>query len=80
MTHMNIKIAKEQARREQDGLERNSFEELIARATTDQDKEQLTLAKEQEIAQIALPKVKAQHTPPQVQTEPNDIHTKNCNV
>lgn len=73
-------IAKEQARRQRDELEGNSFEEVLARAKADRDKEKITLAKQQETAQTEPPKVKAWHTPPQVQTEPNDIHTKNGNV
>ena len=80
MTRVDRMIAKEQARRQRDELEGNSFEEVLARAKADRDKEKITLAKQQETAQTEPPKVKAWHTPPQVQTEPNDIHTKNGNV
>jgi len=80
MTRVDGMIAKEQARREREELAGDSFEERLARAKADRDKEKITLAKQQETAQTEPPKVKAWHTPPQVQTEPNDIHTKNGNV
>jgi hypothetical protein len=80
MSRVDRMIAKEQARRQRDELEGNSFEEVLARAKADRDKEKLTLTKQQETAQIEPPTVKAWHTPPQVQREPNDIHTKNDNV
>ena len=80
MSRVDRMIAKEQARRQRDELEGNSFEEVLARAKADRDKEKITLAKQRETAQTEPPKVKAWHTPPQVQTEPNDIHTKNGNV
>jgi len=80
MSRVDRMIAKEQARRQRDELEGNSFEEVLARAKADRDKEKITSAKQQETAQTEPPKVKAWHTPPQVQTEPNDIHTKNGNV
>ena len=80
MSRVDRMIAKEQARRERDELEGNSFEEVLARAIADRDKQQLTLANQQETAQTEPPKVKVWHTPPQVQTELNDIHTKNGNV
>ena len=80
MSRVDRMIAKEQARREREELAGDSFEERLARAKADRDKERLALAKQQETAQTEPPKVKAWHTPPQVQTEPNDIHTKNGNV
>jgi hypothetical protein len=80
MSRVDRMIAKEQARREREELAGDSFEERLARAKADRDKERLALAKQRETAQTEPPKVKAWHTPPQVQTEPNDIHTKNGNV
>lgn len=80
MSRVDRMIAKEQARRERDELEGNSFEEVLARAIADRDKQQLTLANQQETAQTEPPKVKVWHTPPQVQTELNDIHTKNGHI
>ena len=80
MSRVDGMIAKEQARRKRDELEGNFFEEVLARAIADRDKEQLTLAKQQETAQTEPPKVTAWHIPPQVQTELNDIHAKNGNV
>lgn len=80
MSRVDRMIAKEQARREREELAGDSFEERLARAKADRDKERLALAKQRETAQTEPPKVKAWHTPPQVQIEPNDIHTKNGNV
>ena len=90
MTRMDRMIAKEQARRQRDALEGNSFEERLAREIAKRDQEQLALAKQQETAQTQRepPKViscqesqKPQEQKPiQVQIEPNDIHTKNGNV
>jgi hypothetical protein len=88
MSRVDRMIAKEQARRKRDELEGNSFEEVLARAKADRDKEQLTLARQQETARTESHKVIPDQEPQksqeqkslQVQTELNDIHTKNGNV
>ena len=88
MSLVDRMIAKEQARRKRDELEGNSFEEVLARAKADRDKEQLTLARQQETARTESHKVTPDQEPQksqeqkslQVQTELNDIHTKNGNV
>lgn len=57
MSRVDRMIAREQARRERDALEGNSFEEVLARAKAERDKKQLALAKQQETARIEPPKV-----------------------
>jgi hypothetical protein len=88
MSRVDRMIAKEQARRQRDELEGNSFEEVLARAKADRDKEKITLAKQQkptEIKQIEpdpncelleFAKQEILHA----KEQQNDIHTKNGNV
>lgn len=57
MTRVDRMIAKEQARREREELAGDSFEERLARAKADRDRERLSLVKQQEIVQIETPKV-----------------------
>jgi hypothetical protein len=81
-------IAKEQARREREELAGDSFEERLARAKADRDREQLTLAKQRKPTEI-------KQTEPEPNCEllevakqeilhdkeqQNDIHTKNGHV
>jgi len=88
MSRVDRMIAKEQARREREELVGDSFEERLARAKADRDKEKITLAKQQETARTESHKVIPDQEPQksqeqkslQVQTELNDIHTKNGNV
>lgn len=88
MSRVDRMIAKEQARREREELAGDSFEERLARAKVDRDREQLTLAKQQkptEIKQIEpdpncelleFAKQEILHA----KEQQNDIHTKNGNV
>lgn len=88
MSRVDRMIAKEQARREREELAGNSFEERLARAKADRDREQLTLAKQRKPTEIKqtepepnceLLEVANQeilHT----KEQQNDIHTKNGNV
>ncbi|MCA9385746.1 hypothetical protein KC717_03800 [Candidatus Dojkabacteria bacterium] len=57
MSRVDRMIAREQARRERDALEGNSFEEILARAKAQRDKERLVLTKQQETAGAEPPKV-----------------------
>lgn len=88
MSRVDRMIAKEQARREREELAGDSFEERLARAKADRDKERLALAKQQkptEIKQIEpdpncelleFAKQEILHA----KEQQNDIHTKNGNV
>jgi len=86
MSRVDRMIAKEQARREREELAGDSFEERLARAKADRDKEQLTLAKQQKPTEIKqtdpncelleIAKQEILHA----KEQQNDIHTKNGNV
>jgi len=88
MSRVDRMIAKEQARREREELAGDSFEERLARAKADRDKEQLTLAKQQKPTEIKqtdpdpncelleITKQEILHA----KEQQNDIHTKNGNV
>ena len=75
MSRVDRMIAKEQARRKRDELEGNSFEEVLARAKADRDKERLALAKQQETARTEPPKV----IPDQESHKPQEP-TPNCEL
>ena len=88
MSRVDKMVAKEQARREREELAGDSFEERLARAKADRDKERLALAKQQkptEIKQIEydlncelLEVVKQEIL--HAKEQQNDIRTKNGNV
>lgn len=88
MSRVDRMIAKEQARREREELAGDSFEERLARAKADRDKERLALAKQQKPTEIKqtepdpncelLEVVKQEIL--HAKEQQNDIHTKNGNV
>jgi len=88
MSRVDRMIAKEQARREREELAGDSFEERLARAKADRDKEQLTLAKQQKPTEIKQtdphPNCELLEVAKQeilhAKEQQNDIHTKNGNV
>ena len=88
MSRVDRMIAKEQARREREELVGDSFEERLARAKADRDKEQLTLAKQQKPTEIKQtdpdPNCELLEVAKQeilhAKEQQNDIHTKNGNV
>ena len=88
MSRVDRMIAKEQARREREELAGESFEERLAKAKADRDKERLALAKQQKPTEIKqtepdpncelLEVVKQEIL--HAKEQQNDIHTKNGNV
>lgn len=88
MSRVDRMIAKEQARREWEELAGDSFEERLAKAKADRDKERLALAKQQKPTEIKqtepdpncelLEVVKQEIL--HAKEQQNDIHTKNGNV
>jgi len=88
MSRVDRMIAKEQARREREELAGDSFEERLARAKADRDREQLTLAKQQKPTEIKQTEPEpncellevAKQEILHAKEQQNDIHTKNGNV
>jgi hypothetical protein len=88
MSRVDRMIAKEQARREKDALEGNSFDEVLARAKAKRDQEQLALTKQQETIeteqQEPIPDCESLEVArlelAQDQGQQTDIHTKNGHV
>ena len=88
MSRVDRMIAKEQARREREELAGDSFEERLARAKADRDREQLTLAKQRKPTEIKQTEPEpncellevAKQEILHAKEQQNDIHTKNGNV
>lgn len=88
MSRVDRMIAKEQARREREESAGDSFEERLARAKADRDREQLSLAKQQKPTEIKQtdpdPNCELLEVTKQeilhAKEQQNDIHTKNGNV
>lgn len=88
MTRMDRMIAKEQARRERDALEGNSFEERLAREIAKRDEERLALARQQEPTAIKQTEPNANNELLEVarlelvqaKEQQSDTHTRNGNL